>query len=66
MLRESLEKKFIYQTYFFKAALENAPGQSRISVPELIHQLQVTQDELENIRVSPPAWHLFEPHFVIE
>lgn len=25
---------------------------SRISVPELMHQLQVTQDELENIRVS--------------
>lgn len=25
---------------------------SRVSVPELIHQLQVTQNELENIRVS--------------
>jgi len=25
---------------------------SRISVPELMHQLQVTQDELENLRVS--------------
>lgn len=25
---------------------------SRISVPELLHQLQVTQDELENLRVS--------------
>lgn len=25
---------------------------SRVSVPELMQQLQVTQDELENIRVS--------------
>lgn len=25
---------------------------SRVSVPELMHQLQVTQDELENLRVS--------------
>lgn len=32
--------------------MENNPGPKRISVPELIHQLQVTQDELENIRVS--------------
>lgn len=32
--------------------MENNPGPSRISVPELINQLQVTQDELENLRVS--------------
>jgi hypothetical protein len=25
---------------------------SRVSVPELLHQLQVTQDELENLKVS--------------
>lgn len=25
---------------------------SKVSVPELMHQLQVTQDELENLRVS--------------
>lgn len=28
------------------------PPPARISVPELLHQLQVTQDELENLRVS--------------
>lgn len=41
---------------------------SRISVPELMHQLQVTQDELENIRVSKPllikfAWALLHMSF---
>ncbi|CRL02746.1 CLUMA_CG015845, isoform B [Clunio marinus] len=33
-----------------RASMESLPGPSRISVPELMHQLQVTQNELENIR----------------
>lgn len=41
-----------FKTKVFLQAAVNNPGPSRISVPELIHQLQVTQDELENIRVS--------------
>lgn len=38
------------------AVVNQAP--SRISVPELLQQLQVTQAELENIRVSIPPTQL--------
>lgn len=44
--------------------MERSPGPSRISVPELIHQLQVTQDELENLRVSLKVKSCF--NFVVE
>lgn len=36
-------------------------GPSRVSVPELIQQLQVTQNELDNLRV----WNLASPYLTI-
>lgn len=50
---ESGETNFVKCTQQQVLEMASQPGAAgRVSVPELIHQLQVTQNELENIRVS--------------
>lgn len=39
---------------------------SRVSIPELLKQLQSTQDELENIRVSSNNWLAYTILFILE
>lgn len=44
-----------------KCVLEAAQqSPSRVSVPELLHQLQVTQNELENIKVLVQIFYLYK------
>lgn len=57
---------FCFQVMEFAAngGASGSSAGSRVSVPELMQQLQVTQNELENIKVN--AWIGFMIYFVVE